>query len=53
MKSSESVPQSLGNGFKNLVAVSVMTGYEFPQAKVILEAANKAPAADVVEGLKK
>lgn len=42
---SASVPHSLGNGFKNLVAVSAMTGYEFPQAKVILEAAKNAPAA--------
>merc|ERR1712166_1449910 len=33
---SASVPHSLGNGFKNLVAVSAMTGYEFPQAKKIL-----------------
>lgn len=42
---SASVPHSLGNGFKNLVAVSAMTGYEFPQAKVILEAAKNAPAS--------
>jgi len=42
---SASVPHSLGNGFKNLVAVSAMTGYEFPQAKKILEAAKSAPAA--------
>merc|ERR1712127_177145 len=42
---SASVPHSLGNGFKNLVAVYAMTGYEFPQAKVILEAAKNAPAS--------
>jgi len=42
---SASVPHSLGNGFKNLVAVSAATGYEFPQAKAILEAAKNAPAA--------
>jgi len=40
---SASVPHSLGNGFKNLVAVSAATGYEFPQAKVILLAAASAP----------
>merc|ERR1719223_2065961 len=38
-----SVPHSLGNGFKNLVAVSAASGYEFPQAKVILLAAASAP----------
>lgn len=40
---SASVPHSLGNGFKNLVAVSAASGYEFPQAKVILLAAASAP----------
>jgi len=40
-----SAPHSLLNGFKNLVAVSAMTGYEFEQGKTILEAAKNAPAA--------
>jgi len=40
-----SIPHTIGNGFKNLVAVSCMSGYEFPQAKAILEAAKNAPAA--------
>jgi large subunit ribosomal protein LP0 len=33
------------NGFKNLVAVSAASGFEFPQAKAMLEAAKNAPAA--------
>jgi len=40
-----SAPHSLLNGFKNLVAVSQATGFEFPQAKAMLEAAKNAPAA--------
>lgn len=40
-----SAPHSLLNGFKNLVAVSAATDYEFPQAKAMLEAAKNAPAA--------
>lgn len=40
-----SAPHSLLNGFKNLVAVSAASGYEFPQAKAMLEAAKNAPAA--------
>jgi len=40
-----SAPHSLLNGFKNLVAVSAMTGYEFDEAKKLLEAAKNAPAA--------
>lgn len=40
-----SLPHSLGNGFKNLVAVSAMSGYEFDQATQLLEAAKNAPAA--------
>lgn len=42
---SVSAPHSLLNGFKNLVAVSAETGFEFDQAKTILEAAKNAPAA--------
>jgi len=40
-----SAPHTLLNGFKNLVAVSAASGYEFPQAKAMLEAAKNAPAA--------
>lgn len=40
-----SIPHIIGNGFKNLVAASAMSGYEFPQAVAILEAAKNAPAA--------
>jgi large subunit ribosomal protein LP0 len=39
-----SAPHSLLNGFKNLVAVSAASGYEFPQAKAMLDAAKNAPA---------
>jgi len=40
-----SAPHTLLNGFKNLVAVSAASGYEFPQAKAMLDAAKNAPAA--------
>merc|ERR1712151_1072215 len=40
-----SAPHTLLNGFKNLVAVSAASGFEFPQAKAMLEAAKNAPAA--------
>lgn len=40
-----SVPHSLGNGFKNLVAVSAMSGYEFKEAKSFLAKASSAPSA--------
>ena len=40
-----SAPHSLLNGFKNLVAVSVASGFEFPQAQAMLTAAKNAPAA--------
>lgn len=40
-----SAPHSLLNGFKNLVAVSAATDFEFPQAKAMLDAAKNAPAA--------
>jgi large subunit ribosomal protein LP0 len=42
---SASAPHSIGNAFKNLVAVSAMSGYEFPQATALLQAAKNAPAA--------
>jgi large subunit ribosomal protein LP0 len=40
-----SAPHSLLNGFRNLVAVSVASGFEFPQAQAMLNAAKNAPAA--------
>jgi len=40
-----SAPHSLLNGFKNLVAVSAMSGWDFPQAKKLLSAAASAPRA--------
>lgn len=42
---SASAPHTLLNGFKNLVAVSAMSGWEFPQAKAMLSAAAAAPKA--------
>jgi large subunit ribosomal protein LP0 len=42
---SASAPHSLLNAFKNMVAVSAETGYEFPQASKYLAAAKNAPAA--------
>lgn len=40
-----SAPHTLLNGFKNLVGVSAVGGFEFKQAKAMLEAAKNAPAA--------
>lgn len=40
-----SAPHTLLNGFKNLVGVSAVAGFEFKQAKAMLEAAKNAPAA--------
>jgi len=40
-----SAPHSLLNGFKNLIAVSKESGYEFKEAKAFLSAAASAPAA--------
>lgn len=40
-----SAPHTILNGFKNLVAVSAASGFEFKQAKAMLEAAKNAPAA--------
>lgn len=45
-----SVPHSVLNGFKNLVAVASETGYEFKEAKALLEAAKNAPAAGAATG---
>ena len=41
--SAASAPHSVCNAFKNLVAVSCASGYEFPQAKALLSAAASAP----------
>jgi large subunit ribosomal protein LP0 len=40
-----SAPHSLLNGFKNLIAASCMSGYEFDQATAFLSAAASAPRA--------
>lgn len=40
-----SAPHSLLNAFKNMVAVSAQTGFEFEQASAYLSAAKSAPAA--------
>merc|ERR1712153_158914 len=42
---SASAPHTLLNGFKNLVAFSASSGYEFTEAKKFLAAAASAPAA--------
>merc|ERR1711998_324783 len=41
-----SAPHSLLNGFKNLVAASAASGYDFPQATALLEAAKAAPVVE-------
>jgi len=38
-----SVPHSLLNCFKNMIAVSAESGYEFAEAKAFLSAAKSAP----------
>lgn len=43
--SQASAPHSLLNAFKNLVAVSAESGYEFKEASAFLQAAKNAPAA--------
>jgi len=40
-----SVPHSLLNSFKNMVAVCSVSGYEFKEGQALLEAAKNAPAA--------
>lgn len=47
---SASAPHTLLNGFKNLIAVSAETGYEFDQATAFLNAAKNAPAAGPATG---
>jgi len=42
---SASAPHTLLNGFKNLVAFSASSGYEFAEATKFLSAAASAPAA--------
>jgi large subunit ribosomal protein LP0 len=61
LPSSASAPHSILNAFKNLAAVSAMSGYEFKEAQALLLAAASAPvggapvaaAAVVVEDAKK
>merc|ERR1711934_21655 len=40
-----SAPHTILKGFKNLIAISAETGYEFDEAKAFLAAAANAPAA--------
>lgn len=42
-----SVPHSILNGFKNLLSVSAMSGFEFKEAKAVLDASKSAAAAPV------
>merc|ERR1711957_939330 len=42
---SASAPHTILNGFKNLLAVSLSTGYDFPEATKFVSAAKNAPAA--------
>jgi len=43
-----SAPHTILKGFKNLIAISAETGYEFDEAKAFLAAAANAPAAGPV-----
>lgn len=43
--SAASAPHSMLNAFKNLLAVSAESGYEFKEAQAFLQAAKNAPAA--------
>jgi len=45
-----SAPHSILNAFKNLVCASAASGYEFPEATTLLEAAKNAPAAGAAGG---
>lgn len=47
---SASAPHSLLNGFKNLLAVSISSGYSFPQAEAFLSAAKNAKTAGAASG---
>jgi len=47
---SASAPHSLLNGFKNLLAASLASGYTFPQADAFISAAKNAPAAGAASG---
>lgn len=48
--STASAPHSLLNAFKNLAAVSAMSGFEFKEAAALLAAAASAPAAGGAAG---
>jgi len=45
-----SAPHSILNGFKNLLAASMASGYTFPQADAFISAAKNAPAAGAATG---
>lgn len=44
-----SVPHSLLQSFKNMVAVSAISGYSFKEGQALLEAAKNAPAAGAAQ----
>jgi large subunit ribosomal protein LP0 len=48
-----SAPHSILNAFKNMAAVSAMSGYEFKEATALLSAAKNAPAAGAASGAAK
>jgi len=50
---SASAPHSVLQAFKNMVAVSAVTGYEFEMASKYLSAAKNAPAAGAAAGASK
>lgn len=45
-----SVPHSVLNGFKNMVAACCESGYEFKEATALLNAAKSAPTAGAANG---
>lgn len=45
-----SCPHSVLNSFKNMVAVCCESGYEFKEAKALLDAAKSAPTAGAATG---
>jgi len=44
-----SVPHSIVNGYKNVIAIGLATGYSFPKAEAFLKAASSAPVATKAE----
>jgi large subunit ribosomal protein LP0 len=45
-----SAPHTVAAGFKNLLAISIATGFEFKQATAFINAAKNAPAAGAASG---